>query len=51
VDIYSLAIFFLLFLLQRVLRKTWLAMIVIAAVGTYLGVGSGEEHPWFAATL
>ncbi len=47
---YSLAIFFLLFLLQRVLRKTWLAMIVIAAVGTYLGVGSGEEHPWFAAT-
>jgi serine/threonine-protein kinase len=47
---YSLAIFFLLFLLQRVLRKTWLGIIVIAAVGTYLGVGSGEEYIWLAAT-
>jgi Protein kinase domain/zinc-ribbon domain len=46
---YSLGIFFLLFILQRLLRKTWLAMVVIAAIGTFLSLGSGEENPLFAA--
>lgn len=47
--IYALGIFFLLFLLKRVLRKTSLAIAAVAVVGTFLSLNSGEENPWFAA--
>ncbi|HTQ60972.1 MAG TPA: serine/threonine-protein kinase [Candidatus Solibacter sp.] len=46
---YSLCIFFLLFLLQRLLRRTWIAALVIAAVGTLISLGNGSEHPVFSS--
>jgi hypothetical protein len=46
---YSLCIFFLLFLLQRLLRRTWLAMIAVAALGTFLSFSQGQEYPVFTA--
>ncbi|MGC1613723.1 MAG: serine/threonine-protein kinase [Candidatus Acidiferrum sp.] len=46
---YSLCIFFLLFLLQRLLRKTWIAMLVIAAAGTVISLGNTGEHPVFSS--
>jgi hypothetical protein len=46
---YSLCVFFLLFLLQRLLRKTWLAMVAVAAIGTFLSFNQGQEYPVFTA--
>ncbi|MGB8476604.1 MAG: serine/threonine-protein kinase [Candidatus Acidiferrum sp.] len=46
---YSLCIFFLLFLLQRLLRKTWIAALVIAAVGTIISLGNASEHPIYSS--
>jgi Protein kinase domain/zinc-ribbon domain len=46
----SLGIFFVLFVLQRTLRSTWLAMIVVAAAGTLLSLGNNNgEYQWFSA--
>jgi Protein kinase domain len=46
----SLGIFFMLFVLQRILRSTWLAMIVVAAAGTLLSLGgNSSEYQWFSA--
>lgn len=47
--LYALCIFFLLFLLQRLLRRTWLAVIAVAAIGAFLSLNTGGEHPVFAA--
>jgi hypothetical protein len=47
--LYSLCIFFLLFFLQRLLRKTWLAVVVLAAIGTFFSLSQGGEYPAFAA--
>jgi protein kinase-like protein/zinc ribbon protein len=48
--LYSLGIFFLLFLLQRLLRKTWLAIVAIVVLGTFFSLtSSGQEHPWYSA--
>jgi hypothetical protein len=46
----SLGIFFMLFVLQRILRSTWLAAIVVAVAGTLLSLGNNSsEYAWFAA--
>jgi hypothetical protein len=46
----SLGIFFVLFVLQRILRSTWLAMIVVAVAGTLLSLGNNDnEYQWFSA--
>lgn len=46
----SLGIFFMLFVLQRILRSTWLAMIVVAIAGTLLSLGNNSsEYQWFSA--
>ncbi len=46
----SLGIFFMLFVLQRILRSTWAAAIVVAIVGTLLSLGSNSsEYQWFSA--
>ena len=46
----SLGIFFMLFVLQRILRTTWLAMIVVAIAGTLLSLGSNsDEYQWVSA--
>jgi serine/threonine protein kinase len=46
----SLGIFFMLFVLQRILRSTWLAMIVVAAAGTLLSLGNNsDEYQLFSA--
>jgi serine/threonine-protein kinase len=47
--LYSLCVFFLLFVLQRFLRQTWLAIIVVAAIGTFLSIGNAGEYPVFGA--
>jgi Protein kinase domain len=44
---YSLCVFFILFLLQRLLRKTWLAVIVVAAIGTFFSFGQAQEYPLY----
>jgi hypothetical protein len=46
----SLGIFFVLFVLQRILRSTWLAAIVVAIAGTLLSLGGNSgEYAWFSA--
>ena len=46
----SLGIFFVLFVLQRILRSTWLAIIVVAVAGTLLSLGNNStEYQWFSA--
>jgi hypothetical protein len=47
--LYSFCVFFLLFVLQRFLRKTWLAIMVVAAIGTFLSIGNTGEYPAFGA--
>lgn len=48
--VYSLGIFFLLFLSQRLLCRTWLAIIAIVALGTFFSLrAGGQEHPWLSA--
>lgn len=47
--LYSLCVFFILFVLQHFLRKTWLASLVVAAVGTFLSFGNAGEYPFFGA--
>ena len=48
----SLGIFFMLFILQRILRSAWIAAIVVAAAGTLLSLGSnGGEYPWISAVF
>jgi len=46
----SLGIFFMLFVLQRILRSTWIAALVVAVAGTLLSLGSNSgEYQWFSA--
>ncbi len=45
--LYALCVFFVLFVLQRLLRKTWLAILVVVAMGTFLSIGNTGEHPVF----
>lgn len=48
----SLGIFFMLFILQRILRSAWIAAIVVAVVGTLLSLGSNSsEYPWISAAF
>jgi serine/threonine-protein kinase len=48
----SLGIFFMLFVLQRILRSAWIAALVVAAAGTVLSLGSnGSEYPWISAVF
>jgi serine/threonine-protein kinase len=48
----SLGIFFMLFVLQRILRSAWIAALVVAAAGTVLSLGSnGAEYPWISAVF
>jgi hypothetical protein len=48
--LYSLVVFFVLFVLQRILRRTWLAILVIAAVGSFISFsGNRTEFPVFTA--
>jgi Protein kinase domain len=48
----SLGIFFILFVLQRILRSAWIAAIVVAAAGTLLSLGNNSsEYPWIAAVF
>jgi Protein kinase domain len=47
--LYSFCVFFVLFVLQRFLRKAWLAIIVVAAIGTFLSIGGNGEYPVFSA--
>ncbi len=47
--LYALCVFFVLFILQRLLRKTWLAILVVAAIGTFLSFGNTGESPVFGA--
>src|SRR5579859_868086 len=45
----SLGIFFVLFVLQRILRSTWLATIAVAVAGTLLSLGGNSgEYPIFS---
>jgi hypothetical protein len=46
----ALGIFFMLFVLQRILRSTWLAIIVVAAAGTLMSLGNNsDEYQLFSA--
>jgi hypothetical protein len=46
----SLGIFFMLFVLQRILRSAWIAGIVVAVVGMLLSLGNNnDEYPWISA--
>ncbi len=46
----SLGIFFMLFILQRILRSAWIAAIVVAITGTLLSLGNNSsEYPWISA--
>jgi hypothetical protein len=48
----SLGIFFMLFILQRILRSAWIAAIVVAAAGTLLSLGGNSgEYPWISAVF
>ena len=48
----SLGIFFMLFILQRVLRSAWIAAIVVAVAGTLLSLGNDSgEYPWISAVF
>jgi hypothetical protein len=48
----SLGIFFILFLLQRILRSAWIAAIVVAIAGTLLSLGgNNSEYPWTSAVF
>jgi hypothetical protein len=47
--LYSLCVFFVLFVLQHLLRKTWLAILVVAAIGTFLSIGNAGEYPLVGA--
>jgi hypothetical protein len=47
--LYALCVFFVLFILQRLLRKTWLAILVVVAIGTFLSFGNTGENPVFGA--
>jgi serine/threonine-protein kinase len=48
----SLGIFFMLFILQRILRNAWIAAIVVAAAGTLLSLGGNSgEYPWISAVF
>src|SRR5580693_8407305 len=48
----SLGIFFMLFILQRILRSAWIAAIVVAVAGTLLSLGSNaDEYPWISAVF
>jgi hypothetical protein len=48
----SLGIFFMLFILQRILRSAWIAAIVVAVAGTLLSLGNnGGEYPWISAVF
>jgi hypothetical protein len=48
----SLGIFFMLFILQRILRSAWIAAIVVAVAGTLLSLGSNSgEYPWTNAVF
>jgi hypothetical protein len=46
----SLGIFFMLFVLQRILRSAWIAGIVVALTGMLLSLGNNNnEYPWISA--
>jgi len=48
----SLGIFFMLFVLQRILRSAWIAAIVVAVAGTLLSLGNNSsEYPWINAVF
>ena len=48
----SLGIFFMLFILQRILRSAWIAAIVVAVAGTLLSLGNdSSEYPWISAVF
>ena len=48
----SLGIFFMLFVLQRILRSTWAAAIVVAIAGTLLSLGNNStEYQWISAAF
>jgi hypothetical protein len=48
----SLGIFFMLFILQRILRSAWIAAIVVAVTGTLLSLGGNSgEYPWISAAF
>ncbi|MGB7282307.1 MAG: serine/threonine-protein kinase [Candidatus Acidiferrum sp.] len=48
----SLGIFFMLFVLQRILRSAWIAAIVVALAGMLLSLGSNSgEYPWISAAF
>jgi Protein kinase domain len=48
----SLGIFFMLFILQRILRSAWIAAIVVAVAGTLLSLGGNSgEYPWISAVF
>jgi serine/threonine protein kinase len=48
----SLGIFFMLFVLQRILRSAWIAAIVVAVAGTLLSLGNdSSEYPWISAVF
>jgi hypothetical protein len=47
--LYALCVFFVLFILQRLLGRTWLAILVVVAIGTFLSFGNTGENPVFGA--
>jgi hypothetical protein len=50
--IVSLGIFFMLFVLQRILRSAWIAGVVVAVAGTLLSLGNdSSEYPLISAVF
>jgi hypothetical protein len=50
--IVSLGIFFMLFVLQRILRSAWIAAVVVAVAGTLLSLGNdSSEYPLISAVF
>jgi serine/threonine-protein kinase len=48
----ALGIFFVLFVLQRILRSAWIAAIVVAVTGTLLSLGNNSsEYQWISAVF
>ena len=48
----ALGIFFMLFVLQRILRSAWIAAIVVAVGGMLLSLGgNSSEYPWITAAF
>ncbi len=46
----ALGIFFILFVLQRILRSAWIAAMVVALTGMLLSLGNNNsEYPWISA--